>query len=156
MSTYKVIGIGERGKFFDENAYLDTINYISDPAHAAYCGGAGFNSIETAAEEMREVAEKNNKDSGKRVRHSVLSFAPNENVSPEQARDFAERIIQYYAPDYQIAYAVHNNTDDTHIHFVMNQIGYNGDRYRGKKLDYYNFITFMKDVTCLPVIPTRQ
>lgn len=156
MATYKVVGIGEHGKYFDENAYQDTLNYIFDPESAVYCGGSGISSVETAAIEMQNIAKSFDKDSGKRVRHSVLSFSQKENVSLEDAKEYADRVIQYYAPDYQIAYAVHGNTDDPHIHFIMNQIGLDGTRYRGKKKDYYDFINYMKKVTHLPVIPSKK
>ena len=156
MATYKVIGVGEHGKYFDENAYHDTLRYIFDPNKAVYIGGSGISSPEKAAEEMQSIAAQFGKDSGKRVRHSVVSFHPSEGVSLENAKLYAQRIIQYYAPDYQIAYAVHGNTDEVHIHLVMNQIGLDGSRYQGKKLDYYNFINHIKSVTHLPVIPSKK
>lgn len=156
MATYTVVGIGEHGKFFDENAYHDVNNYIFNPSKAAYVGGANITSSETAAKEMQEVAKAFGKDKGKRVRHSVLSFAKTENVTPEQANEFAKQIIQFYAPDFQISYAVHNNTDDTHVHFVMNQISYkDGHRYEGKKHDYYGFMKHIKGITHFPVIPGK-
>jgi len=156
MATYKVIGVGEHRKYFDENAYRDTLRYIFDPNKAVYIGGSGISSPKKAAEEMQNKAAQFGKDSGKRVRHSVVSFRPSEGVSLENAKLYAQRIIQYYAPDYQIAYAVHGNTDEVHIHFVMNQIGLDGSRYQGKKHDYYNFINYIQSVTHLPVIPSKK
>ena len=147
MSTYRVVGIGEHGKYFDENAYHDLNTYIFNPEKAAFVGGAGVTSVETAAEEMHQVAKNFGKDKGKRVRHSVLSFSEKENVTPEQADSFAKEIIQFYAPEFQITYAVHENTDDIHIHLVMNQISHqDGHRYEGKKKDYYDFMKHMKVV----------
>lgn len=156
MSVYTVVGVGQHGKFFDENAYYDANAYIFDEKKATYIGGANITSAESAAEEMHQVAVKFGKDKGKRVRHSVLSFKQSENVSPEKADSFANEIIQFYAPDFQISYAVHDNTDETHIHFVMNQISYqDGHRYEGKKKDYYDFMKHIKSVTHFPVIPGK-
>lgn len=156
MSTYRVIGVGEHGKYFDENAYHDLNAYIFNPEKAAFVGGAGVTSVETAAEEMQQVARTFGKDKGKRVRHSVLSFSEKEKVTPEQADSFAKEIIQFYAPEFQITYAVHENTDDTHVHLLMNQISYqDGHRYEGKKKDYYDFMKHIKSVTHFPVIPAK-
>lgn len=156
MSTYRVIGVGEHGKYFDENAYHDLNSYIFNHEKATFVGGAGVTSVETAADEMQEVARRFGKDKGKRVRHSVLSFAERENVTPEQADRFARDIIQFYAPEFQITYAVHENTDETHIHFVMNQISHeDGRRYEGKKKDYYDFMQHIKRITHFPVIPVK-
>ena len=97
------------------------------------------------------------KDKGKRVRHSVLSFDERENVTPEQANEYAQAIIQHYSPEYQIAYAVHTNTSNVHIHMVMNQVSYlDGHRYEGKKKDYYAFKKYMGSVTHLPIILSKD
>ena len=37
MATYKVIGVGQLKKYFDENSYHDVINYIF--GHASSIGG---------------------------------------------------------------------------------------------------------------------
>lgn len=157
MANYSVIGVGQHKKYFDENAYHDVSNYICNPAKAAYVGGAGVSSLETAGAEMEQVAIKFGKNSGKRLRHSTLSFESEENVSPEKANEYAQKIIQYYATEYQIAYAVHTNTENVHIHMVMNQISHvDGHRYQGKKKDYYDFKRYMGKVTHLPVILVKD
>ncbi len=157
MATYSVAGIGEHKKYFDENAYLDTISYITQHGCAPYTGGANISSVENAAAEMKTTATFFGKNSGKRVRHSVLSFSESEHITPEQANEFAKQIIQYYAPEYQIVYAVHSNTENTHLHFVMNQISFtDGHRYAGKKKDYYDFQRYMKSVTHLPILLVKD
>ena len=157
MANYTVIGVGQHKKFFDENTYHDVTNYIFNPEKAAYIGGAGISSSQTAAEEMQAVAVKFGKDKGKRVRHSVLSFDEREHVTAVQANKYAQEIIQHYSSEYQIAYAVHTNTDNVHIHMVMNQVSYlDGHRYEGKKKDYYDFKKHMGHVTHLPIILSKD
>ena len=132
-------------------------SYIFDSRSAAYIGGAGIASADTAAEEMQQTAIKFGKNKGKRLRHSVLSFTDKEGVSPEQANQYAQKIIQYYEPEYQIAYSVHDSTDNVHIHFVMNRVSYvDGHRYQGKKKDYYDFKRHMGHVTRLPIILVKE
>ena len=156
MANYHVIGVGEHHKFFDENAYRDSIGYIFRPDHAKYIGGYAIQNLDMAAIEMQATAQAFGKDSGKRIRHSVLSFTPHEMkyITPEKASIWAQRIIRFYGYEYQIVYAVHTNTDNLHIHFVMNQISYrDGHRYRGKKKDYYEFMKFVHLITELPIVP---
>lgn len=156
MATYKVFGKGEYKKFFDENAYRDATNYIFNSQKALYVGGCNITSTQTAAQEMEQTAIKFGKNKGKRVRHSVLSFEKREHVTPEEADTYAQKIVSHYAPEYQVGYAVHTNTEDIHIHFVMNQISYaDGHRYRGKKREYYEFLNHAKHVTHLPIIPGK-
>lgn len=152
MAYYKVVGVGQRDKYFDENSYQSVLNYIFNPDKAVYAGACNITSPELAAQEMEQVAINFNKNSGKHLRHSVLSFNQDEDISPEMAAEFAPRLCQHYAPEYQIVYAVHSNTDRVHIHFVMNQIScLDGHRYRGQKKDYYDFQKYMKIVTHLPI-----
>lgn len=157
MAIYTVIGVGHKGKYFDINVYRDTIHYITKLSHACYVGGANLTSVDTAAAEMLATAQKFNKAKGKLVRHSVLSFIRDkEPVTAELANEYAQQIIQHYAPEYQIMYAVHNNTENLHIHFVMNMVSLNGMKYAGKKKDYYAFQNHMRRVTNLLVINSND
>lgn len=157
MANYKVVGIGQHGKYFDERAYHDVIQYEVRLGKAAFAGGAGVSSAKTAAQEMQAVARKFGKDKGKRIRHSILMFSKAESVTPEEANHYAQQIIQFYAPEFQIIYGVHTDTDDLHIHFAMNQISFvDGHRYEGKKKDYYDFMKYMGRVTHLPIIPVKD
>ena len=156
MATYKVTGIGEHQKFFDDNSYQDCIRYIFNPQKATYIGGCSISSAQMAATEMEQTAVFFGKNSGKRVRHSIVSFDQREHITPEQANICAQKIIQHYAHEYQIVYAVHTNTNEVHIHLIMNQISYlDGHRYGGKKKDYYDFMRHIRCVTHLVVIPVK-
>lgn len=154
--TYKVTGLGQKNKFHDDNAYHDSIHYITNPQKAMYVGSCNIKDINHAAEEMEAVSESYGKNHGKRVRHSILSFGSRSGLSPEQAAQYASQIIQHYAPEYQMVYALHVNTDDLHVHFVMNQTAFtDGHKYSGKKLDYYQFLDHIRNVTHHKVIPVR-
>ena len=156
MSTFKVVGRGEKNKFFDENSYRSAVGYILDPKKAEYAGGCNVSSLKYAAQEMEEVAMEFGKEDGKKIRHMVLSFDRKEGVTPEQANQYARQIIQYYEPEHQVIYAVHTNTDDLHVHFMMNHISCeDGHRYQGKESDYYGFMNHIRQVTHFPVIPVK-
>lgn len=65
--------------------------------------------------------------------------------------DVPDNVLPY--KDFQIVYAVHGNTDNTHVHLVMNQISFtDGQRYQGKKKDFYDFLQQLRDVTHRPVM----
>lgn len=96
---------------------------------------------------MEDVVQAFHKEKGLKLRHSVLSFAPEEPVTARQVKEIAGECIRYYEDDYQILAAVHENRDHLHIHFVMNTTSYrNGRKYRGDKADYYGFLSYMKRV----------
>lgn len=159
MATYEVIGVGQHKKYFDQNAYEDTVRYIFKPDHASFIGGSNICNLNNAAAEMRGIAVMFKKDSGKRVRHSVLSFSHQEMswMTPEKADDYAKSAIAFYADQYQIVYAVHTNTDNLHIHFLMNQISFlDGHRYAGKKQDYYAFQSYLRKLFRIPIYTVKK
>ncbi len=144
--TYKKNGITK--KYHDNDTIPDIIHYIFDPRKTLgkYIGGLAIN-LSWAAEQMTAVADAYGKNRGIRVRHMVLSFDVSEHVTPEQAMIIAYETALWYANDYQILFAVHIDSDNLHIHFVMNTVSYlNGRKYEGKKWDYYHFQVYLKRI----------
>lgn len=90
----------------------------------------------------------NDTDSGPRLRHSVLSFSPDEGLSPAEVKNIASQAIKYYEDKYQIVAAVHEDREHLHIHFGMNTTSYlDGSKYHGEKKDYYDFIKRLNTLT---------
>ena len=146
MAIYKVAGIGEYHKFFDDNSYVDCIRYITRGTN--YVGGYNVPSIPFAPATMEGTALKFGKLWGKRIRHSILSFSRNECTDPDVVFKAAAEIAKFYKEQYEIVYAVHTNTDNLHIHFVMNMVSFTtGYKYRGKKKDLYDFMGAIARIT---------
>ena len=141
---------GQR-KYHDDHAFHDVVSYVLNPAKTpqGFIGGYGVN-VAHAAFEMELLSQSFGKDKGLRLRHMELSF------SPSEAKCFHTRVYhalykiasyvcQYYADEYQIVFAVHEDTDHPHIHFVMNCVNYRtGLKYRGDKADYYRFQSYVR------------
>jgi len=146
MAIYKVIN--HAGKYWDNHSCRDVLDYATSSERIQPYGIFGGAVLpEIAADAMEGVARAYRKDSGVHLRHSVLSFAPDEGVSVEDAKDIARETIKYYKNDYQIVAAVHADTDYPHIHFVMNTVSYrDGAKYHGEKKDYYAFQQYMNEI----------
>ena len=146
MAVYQVIHTP--CQYCDQSAINDVVAYClqerKTPQNLIFAHGV---DPQYAASEMHDVAAVYGKDSGLRLRHSVLSFAPNENISAAEAAEIAQEAIDFYGDNYQIVSAVHEDTDDIHIHIVMNKISFvDGSRYRGKKSDYYQYQKHLKSI----------
>lgn len=140
------------GKYHDNNSYYDVINYIisEEKTPHQFIGGYGVN-LNQAAYEMDYLAKVYGKESGIRLRHFILSFSPEE-VKYGGIKKFEAlyKIGQYaalfYSDEYQIVFAVHEDKDHPHIHFVMNTTNYRtGAKYQGDKKDYYAFQNYIDD-----------
>lgn len=147
MATFKVkSGVG---KYHDSSAY-DTLNQYVTSSQKTREGGVIGASIlpEIAAEAMQAVTRAYHKEDGVKLRHSILSFDPNERISFQEARVIAEQVMDFFADDYQILAAIHENQDNLHIHFLMNVVNYHdGSKYRGTKKNYYNNLKHVQNVT---------
>ena len=148
MATFKVIGKGEDGKYFDDLALKNAINYILNPikAKSRMIGAYGV-QIEYAAQQMEFVSRAYNNYDKLRLRHFIISFADNDCILPCDAIYIAQRAAEFYANRYQIIFGIHEDADHLHVHFVMNQVSYlDGRKYSGSKKEHYDFVNYMKDV----------
>lgn len=146
MATYTVIN--EAGKYHDPDSFYDVIRYVTRPDKITTGGVIGGAVIpEIAEESMNGVIRAYYQEDGLKLRHSVLSFSPQEPITPHQVKKVAKECIRYYEDDYQIIAAVHEDRDHLHIHFVMNTTNYRtGHKYHGDKADYYGFLSHMNRV----------
>lgn len=158
MPTFKVICRNETQlvaptglpKYHDDQALHDVVSYCLDyekiPNH--FVGSYGINPNH-ADLEMELLARAYGKASGLRLRHFVLAFSPDEvkrfhSKVNETLLRIAWYAAGYYGGEYQIIFAVHEDTENPHIHFVMNTVSYlTGRKYRGDKADYYQFQSYL-------------
>lgn len=81
-------------------------------------GGIGV-SYDNAYERMETVKRFYGKEGGREYIHFVVSFKGKKDV--DTAYFIAENIADLYE-DFQVLFAVHINTANTHIHFVINSV----------------------------------
>ncbi len=154
MATLRVICSNaahfEEKKYSDENAVDDVISYVLRPDKTPHHWMNGYGVyLPQAAHEMNEIARIFGKQSGVHLRHFILSFSKSETKifrkhTYEMLYHIAQYTAAYYGHEYQIIFAVHEDTEHPHIHFVMNTVNYNtGKKYRGDKEDYYNFLAYL-------------
>lgn len=101
---------------------------------------------------MERLAQAFGQAQGVRLRHWVLSFSKEEvkkigrKARLETLKRFGWYAASYYGGQYQIFYAVHLDSNNPNIHFVMNTVNYqNGKKYPGDRADYYNYQQYLCD-----------
>lgn len=152
--------------YHDDDARTDVIAYCLNPRKtpSGYVGGCAVN-VNQAAFEMDLLARAYGKENGLRLRHMVLSFSDQEmrklggrKHGFSRLNQIAQYAIAYYGNEYQIIYAVHEDSDHGHIHIVMTTVNYRtGKKYGGQKADYYRFQrylgSFLKDPFGIYIVP---
>lgn len=122
--------------YLNYSSIFNLVNYaLTDKrTHKRVRFYGGYNvDIDRADSQMVLVKKYYQKDSGREMRHFVVSF--DEDISPYNAWILGWRIAAYYADRYQIVFGVHEDTDNIHIHFVFNTVSFADGRKFSS--DYY-------------------
>lgn len=78
----------------------------------------------TVYRDFIRVKKEFRKDIGRQYIHAVLSFAPGENITPEEALDFGIDFADKVWSGHQCAVAVHTDKEHIHCHMVVNTVSY--------------------------------
>ncbi|MBR3870280.1 MAG: relaxase/mobilization nuclease domain-containing protein [Clostridia bacterium] len=146
MAIYKTANC--KGKYFDESTKEDVISYVINDNKMIhnYAGGIQVNKYDIAGS-MKQISAQFKKGNGVQIRHFIISFEPYELSNPLIVNEIAMHVILYLGKEYQVIYAVHENTESLHIHIVMNSVSYiDGHRYRGTRAEHYEFMSFLRKV----------
>ena len=140
--------IGCKGKYQDDQAIPDLIEYITRPEKTP--SGMIFSKNvdkEDMAGSMIKVSERFNKNSRLRLHHFVVSFEPEYKEQTDLLIRVAKKICNHIGGLYQIVAAVHEDTDNLHIHCVFNAVSLmDGTKYRGGKKEYRDLTEKIKKI----------
>ena len=95
-----------------------------------YVGARHILDIKNATEEMMQVKEFFGKLDGRVATHGVISLDALESDSKNAGKLMLllDELMQKIFPDNQVVYAVHTNTENLHIHFILNTVGLDGKK----------------------------
>ena len=101
---------------------------------------------ETAYDEMQITKLLWNKTDGRTYKHYVQSFAPNEEITPEQAhaiaKEFVERCPQFKG--FEVLIATYQDREHIHTHFIVNSVSFeDGHKFQQKSTELQE----MKDLS---------
>ncbi len=140
MGIYKI----QSARATTHAALKSIINYVLNPEKTPSCayGITGhFDKELTATNVYNSFLENKkfwNQDKGRMYRHIELCFPPSDNISPQDARDFAVEFCEKAFPGHMALVSVHENTDDIHVHCVIDYVNYlDGKRIRCRREDLY-------------------
>lgn len=100
-----------------------------------YYGGRNFllGSVQDIIDQFYTVRAIFHKGDTIQGRHFVLSFSNEyDNITPLQANYIAQNICEDLGQEYQILYAVHEDSKHLHVHFFINATSL----YNGKMLNF--------------------
>lgn len=99
-----------------------------------------------AVEQIKAVQKFFKKTDGRKMYHYILSF-PDEIKDAKEVYEAGLEIMNKFFNEYQTIFAVHEDTDHLHIHFVFNSVSY----LTGKKwcINFKEFYWLKEDIECM-------
>lgn len=142
----------EDKKYVSKASIKNVVNYVTDyeKTTGKYIGAIGTNNRipQLMIDQMVAVKSNYEKVQGYRqLRHIIVSFEQNEQITPEMAYFMAYDIARFYSGRYQICFGVHLNTENVHIHFVQNTVSFvDGKLFSGAFYELSQFKQHVNEV----------
>lgn len=144
MAVFKMV----TNEFYKEpESVPELINYVMDSQKTEdhYIGGNCIlpgSTIDDVILQFQVVKNVWGKNDGVQFIHFIVSFSYEENVEPRQAYISAYHISTYFDGLYQVVYGVHQDTENLHIHFLVNSVSYiDGRKISFGRNDYWNLFS---------------
>lgn len=115
----------------------NALEYIQNPDKTEQCHLVGsVNCLpDTAYEQMIDTKSLYGKSGKRQGYHVIISFPPEESVTPEQAKFVAEGFIgDILNGEYETVYGIHTDKEHTHVHIIWNSVNLvTGQKYNSPK-----------------------
>lgn len=153
--------IAYKGKYHDDNAIHDLVHYICRPdkTPSHIIGGIGID-FQNIADSMVAVSKHFKKFNKLRLHHFIVTFNPEDIYLNGMISKIAEEICALWGNEFQIVYALHEDTAKPHIHFVFNNVSYvDGHKCHFGITEYNQTIEFIQYIlsnyNLYPLIPVK-
>ncbi len=137
------------GKYQDDTAREGVLCYITDPSKTLSRQLVMYHHVDPSnpARTMQTTAQYYHKDSRVRLRHIILGYRRDEVDNPWLAYQIASELAPYFAKDFEMVIAVHDDSDFVNTHIVFNAIRFtDGSRFRGTRDEHGEMFQFCHDV----------
>lgn len=124
----------------------DLIDYIVDEEKTD--GGllvTGHNcNPDFAKKQFNEIQEKYHNEGNRVGYHLIQSFAPDDDISPEQAHEIGVRLAKELYPNFQAVISTHIDKGHIHNHIALNSVSLNGRKLVDKRNHQEGLRAFQK------------
>lgn len=127
-NSEKCDGVIVNGDFMQVGREVSYVINDIKTLQGLYVGGRHISDIQNATNEMMQVKEFHNKLGGRVALHGIVSLPVGESGKENAGKllMLADDLLEEIFPDHQAIYAVHTNTENLHVHFVVNTVALNG------------------------------
>lgn len=144
MAITKILNINCSTEGNPASHLKNALEYVQNPDKTEKCHLVGsVNCLpDSAYEQMLDTKRVYGKSGKRQGYHVIISFPPDEAVTPEQARFVAEGFMEDVLKDeYEAVYGIHTDKEHTHIHIIWNSVNLvTGEKYNSPKGNWKNHL----------------
>ena len=125
MAITKILNINSTDEGNPAEHLKNALEYIQNPDKTEKCQlVGGINCLpEMAYNQMMDTKQTYGKSGKRQAYHVIISFPPEETVTPDQARFVAEGFIKdILKNEYEVVYGIHTDKEHTHVHIIWNSV----------------------------------
>lgn len=132
---------------------INALEYITNPEKTKsglYVAGVNCPAnAKGAYVQMSQTKKQLNSNGSRQAYHFILSCPPNEGT-PEIMMELTKKFLEeYLKDDYEVLYAVHDNTEKVHSHIIFNSVSFRtGKKYRYENGDWEKIIQPIVNKLC--------
>lgn len=86
------------------------------------------------------------KEDGVQIKHIIVSFGKRPDLPTGKLRKIIKRIVSFFSTSYQFVYAVHEDTDNYHLHIGINSVDFFGHKINIRNKDQQEFKKYVNDI----------
>ena len=152
MAITKILNINCSTEGNPASHLKNALEYVQNPDKTEKCHLVGsVNCLpDSAYEQMLDTKRVYGKSGKRQGYHVIISFPPDEAVTPEQARFVAEGFMEDVLKDeYEAVYGIHTDKEHTHIHIIWNSVNLvTGEKYNSPKGNWKNHLQPITNKYC--------
>lgn len=120
------------GEYQNDDALENVIGYIYRHNNPEVVGGLGVYPlrVDDMIDQYYAIRKAFHQLDGKQIFHIVFSFEKILNFSREQLMELGYQIAAYWGNDYQVVFAVHEDTTHKHLHLGINTVAFTNGEYK--------------------------
>lgn len=137
-------------KFVNKNPrnLIGIVDYVKGEKRSSLSLVYGFGiDPEYAVEEMETIKKIWNQTDGRQYKHYIFSFDNDVTLPQQTLIKIGQEIGAYYADDYQILMAMHFDTNNIHIHYVLNTVNmFTGKKFNLSKAEIFKYKLYINQI----------
>ena len=97
-------------------------------------------------DDFKKLKQIHDKTDGVQIKHIIISFKKQPDLKSSKLKKLIIQTLKYFGNKYQLVYAVHEDTDNLHIHIGINSVSFTGEKFNFRVEEQHEFTKRTKKI----------